>query len=634
MPPLLNVNGRPTFILGVNYWSRAGGPRMWERFDERVVKEELAQMRRIGLNVLRGFAFIPSFMPRPPAVEGAALALLDRFLALAEESEVGVIPSVLVGHMSGENYDFPGQRGRCLYEDSELLEWQHALSRAVAATGSRHSSVIAYLASNEMPLWGGRAEPPVIAAWARGLRHAIRDEDRARPFSLGDGVMNLKGGQNGFDVKSLQGIIDFVGPHTYYADTDSLRQALNAEWCIRSLTHLGVPVLFEEFGCSSSQASEENQALYYREVMHSCLSTGAAGALGWCFSDLDLAFDPPYSHHAFELGFGITRADGSEKPVCNELRAFADLLGTVDAATFKAPECGAAIIVPSYFHTAYPFSWEDRERTRRSLLQAYALCVGAGIEAELVPEGSDLGSYRLVLIPSTQKLLATTWRDLLGHVRRGGIVYWSYFSGDYGFQQSAWCQLFAELTGLRHGLRYGCFDLPEATARLDGEAEASGLHLLFPTAPGEKPYPRSFLPVEPNSAKVLARDGRGSPALTSLVHRGGAFLFLNCPIEHYLAEEPEANAKYPAFELYAFLARQAKLEPKVASSEPFVQTRIVASPAGDLLWVMNHGWVPRTVRIESPGGDPIYGIGHPLDVGSSNIDLGPKQICIFRLQHT
>ena len=47
------------FLVGANYWSRAGGPRMWERFDETIVKAELAALKAAGLDCLRVFAFAP-----------------------------------------------------------------------------------------------------------------------------------------------------------------------------------------------------------------------------------------------------------------------------------------------------------------------------------------------------------------------------------------------------------------------------------------------------------------------------------------------------------------------------------------------------------------------------------------------
>ena len=82
MLPLLTIDGTPTFLLGVNYWSRGGGPRMWDRMDPARVRAELSQMRRIGLNTCRSFAFLPSFMPQPGALDEGALARLRQFSSL------------------------------------------------------------------------------------------------------------------------------------------------------------------------------------------------------------------------------------------------------------------------------------------------------------------------------------------------------------------------------------------------------------------------------------------------------------------------------------------------------------------------------------------------------------------------
>lgn len=618
--------GRPAFLLGVNYWSRYGGPRMWERFDSHVVRRELAQMRRIGLNTCRCFTFIPSFMPNPPALSSVALTRFRSFLDLCRAEGMYTIPSFLVGHMSGENYDFPGQGGRSPYTDHEILSWETKLIRSIANEAAGQPAIVAYLASNEMPLWGGPASPAVIAQWARTLRQALYRKDPDRPFGLGDAVMNLKGGQNGFEVQSLKDIVDFVGPHTYYADADALRQAYNAEFCLRSLTYLGLPILFEEFGCSGTQASEENQAHYFREVIHSCLSIGAAGALGWCFSDFDLDEEPPYTHHAFELYFGITRSDGSEKPVCDELRRISNLIDQLPFPELQHPRPQAAIIVPSYFNTTYPFSREDRDRMRRVLLQTYALCTSAGLETELVPEDVDLAPYRLVLCPATQKLKATTWRKLLLHARAGNTVYWSYFSGDYNFHQGAWCAHFSELTGCRHQLRYACFDLPADLAIIEG----SGLKLSTITQLGQ-PYPRAYLPIEPQGAEVLARDQDGRPALTRMTQGAGQVIFLNHPWEYYLAEQYHHYAMPQSVELYHFLANRAGLAPAIHCNQPVIQLRTVHTESGSFLWLINHDWKAVETNIVSPAGGPIYGTNMALAEGSTTLEIPTKGVYVYQL---
>ena len=626
VPPPLKVQGRPQFLLGVNYWSRAGGPLMWERFDEGVVRAELAQMRRIGLNTCRSFAFIPTFMPRPPALSTKAQERLKRFLDLCGDTGIWTIPTALVGHMSGENYGFPGQEGRCPYTDPEVRQWQQQMVRVVAGAGADHAAVIAYLASNEMPLWGGRSDADTVKDWAELLRRTLREHDADKPFSLGDGVMNLKGGDNGFNVQALRGVVDFVGPHTYYTDADPLRQALNAEFCLRSVSYLGLPVLFEEFGCSADQASDENQVLYYREVLHACLTSGASGALGWCFTDFDLVEDSPYRFQTFELGFGITRADGSEKPVCEELRTFSKLVEDIGYETMEPPEPHAAILVPRYFNHQYPFSWEDRDRMRRTLLQAYVLCAGAGLEAELVPEGTDLTPYPLVLAPSTQKLMSPTWEGLLQHARQGNTIYWSYFGGDYNFHQGPWAHLFTELTGCRHRLRYACYDLPEDETHISG----AGLALSTHTGGGE-PYPRAYLPLDPVEASVLARDSSGRPALVRKRHGAGQVFFLNHPWEYYLSQQANINEQDASYQLYDWLAQEAGVQRLVRCSEAAVQARVVNTPEAPLLWLINHAWRPMTTSVRSPGGVPIHGAAAPLDAGSCYVELQPKQVAVYRL---
>lgn len=628
--PKLLVGNTPSFLLGVNYWSRAGGPRMWERFDETAVDHELAQMQRIGLNACRSFNFLPSVMPRRGQCSETALGYLRRFLSSCERHGISAIPSFLVGHMSGENYDFVGQEGRCPYTDPQILHWQNEIVRQTATVCKTSPSVIAYLASNEMPLWGGKSTPVQIRTWAETLRATLHDVDASKPFSLGDGVMNLKGGQNGFDVETLRGIIDFVGPHTYYADHDPLRQALNAEFCIRNLTYLGVPVLFEEFGCSSNQASESNQRHYYREVIHSCLSAGATGALGWCFSDFSLDDDPPYTHHAFELSFGITATDGREKTVCDELRAIAALSrNALDFPTLEAPVARAAIVVPSYFNTQYPFAWEDRDRMRRTLLQSYVLTTLAGIEAELVPETHPLDGYELILVPSTQKLLTKTWRALATHAQRGATVYWSYFGGDYNFHQGMWCSNFSELTGCEHQLRYACFDDPEALLRLDGD----GFSIQVQTTNGSR-YGRAYLPICSRSSNVaiLAQNTHHQPAIVEHRLGKGRVLFSAYPLEFYLAEHPRNRDELSGVvALYELLAKRAEINSPIGCNTPFVQRRLARDAKGPLLWLINHDWNSHEVTIDSPQGAALYGTTKPLIDGNQRITMAEKQVFVFRL---
>lgn len=660
---MLRIAGDESFLLGWNYWSRAGGPRMWEadRFDAAVVEDEIRAMRDAGANVCRSFVFLPTFMPRPPAVDAGAVARFRTFLDLCARHGLATLPSLLVGHMSGENYGFPGQRGRSPYTDPEVLAWTLALVDGVVGAARGHAAIAGWVLSNEMPLWGGKGEVATIVAWAQAVCDRVRAADPGRPVSVGDGVMNAKGGQNGFDAPALSAIVDWIGPHTYYSDTDAMRQGLQTELLVRSVQGLGRPVVLEEFGCSSSQASERGQAAYFRESIHGVYTLGGAGAIGWCASDFALADDPPYRHHAFELGFGAFRADGSAKAVVDEVRAFARLVGPLApaATTFPAPR--AAIVVPSYFSVDYPFSWEDRGRMRACLVEAYALAQRAGIEVAVVEERA-IGerAYELYIVPSMQKLLEPTWHALAERVRAGAIAWVSYFHGDHSWHQGMWWHSFEEMTGLRHDLSYGVPEGPGPRVTV-GDAE-----LVVP--PTADPFSSAMLPCEAVSAEVVLRDDQGRIALTKNALGRGALWFCTLPLEALLARTPHVHREDRAWHLYARVARDAGLGaftdlPRATEHHPHVQAREVRSADRTLLWLINRSDRPATVRLRRPAqllfarpdlnlgeapapvrrpseqvaeptesgqGDLTgLGLGNLGEVGAGELALGPKGVAVL-----
>ena len=61
-----------SFVLGVNYWPRAKAMGWWADFDAGEVREELAMIRDLGIDVVRVFLLWESFQPSqnrlfPPA---------------------------------------------------------------------------------------------------------------------------------------------------------------------------------------------------------------------------------------------------------------------------------------------------------------------------------------------------------------------------------------------------------------------------------------------------------------------------------------------------------------------------------------------------------------------------------------
>ena len=155
----IELRGAPQVWLGVNFWSRVGGPRMWTAFDRDVVRRELQVLADHGLNVTRSFFFLPDFMPAPDTLDEACCDRYAQFLELSAESGLGTIPTFVVGHMSGENWDVAWRGGRDVYADGWLLAQQCWFAEQMAARFGGHPAVVGWLASNGVSLYGGGHGP-------------------------------------------------------------------------------------------------------------------------------------------------------------------------------------------------------------------------------------------------------------------------------------------------------------------------------------------------------------------------------------------------------------------------------------------------------------------------------------------
>ena len=74
-----------------------------------------------GLNVTRSFCFWPDFVPEPGRLDEDVLARFADFLDAHVGAGLTTIPTFIVGHMSGENWDPSWRDGRDLYRDVWLV---------------------------------------------------------------------------------------------------------------------------------------------------------------------------------------------------------------------------------------------------------------------------------------------------------------------------------------------------------------------------------------------------------------------------------------------------------------------------------------------------------------------------------
>ena len=631
--------GQPVNWLGANFWSRTGGPLMWRNYDPDTVRGELAVLREHGLGMTRSFFYWPDFMPQPDRIDEAMTARFADFLDRHAEAGMSTVPTFIVGHMSGENWDPLWREGRDLYADVWMVARQAWFAGEMVRRFSTHPAVSGWLVSNEMPIYGGANAPrEVITAWAQIIRDAVRAAGGTQPFSLGDGAWGTQaGGQHlGFSLADTARLCDFLGPHVYPVGDDEVRQHYTAAWECELAGTFGRPVVLEEFGVSSDFVSGANAARYYRQVLHNSLLAGATGWIGWCNSDYDdLAGQDPYRHHAFELHFGLTDNRGNPKPQLAEMKSFAQVLGAVDIGHCQRAAADTALVVSSYLDTSYPFTApDDPGYIYDTLRQAYVSARLADLPVALARESDGIGDDAvLYLVPSVKQLLAPTWPELERLAIGGATVYVSYSPGSAGWHRGPSYEGLNAMFGVEHQLRAGLVDPIEDdqvtfTIGRDFGTLSAGARLTFPAGGNE--HSRAYLPVRPVGAEVVAADGHGRPALL-LRHVGaGSLVLCTYPIEHMAAATPRVNPEATSA-VYDALAAHAGVRRLVTSDDPRIACDVLVHSSGTrFAWLVSQADEAVTVKPELAAG---LRLGN-LDGSAADADvrLAPFGVGVFRLE--
>ncbi|HET7388683.1 MAG TPA: cellulase family glycosylhydrolase [Nocardioidaceae bacterium] len=606
-----------------------------------MVRAELRVLAEHGLTMTRSFFYWPDFMPAPHRIDEQLTARFADFLDAHRESGLTTVPTFLVGHMSGENWD-PAWRGdRDLYSDVWLVARQAWFIRTMVERFHAHPAVSGWLVSNEMPIYGGSATEEAVTSWAELVTAAVRAGGGSQPVSLGDGTWGreVTGRDNGFSLRRTRDLVDFIGPHVYPMGDDVVRQHLRAALVCELAGVADRPVVLEEFGCSSDFASDENAAHYYRQVLHTSLLAGATGWIAWNNTDFDpLLAQDPYRHHPFELHFGLTDAKGVPKATLREMADFASVLQRIDLTRCRRLPRDAALVVPSYLEGAHPFTDPaDGPFVFDALEQAHVAAREADVPLSFVREADGLdgpaGGFRLYLVPSVKALTAPTWLRLEQLAGDGATVWVSYAAGATGTQRGPWWTRTTELFGVRNALSYGLNNpIEDEVLELRFLAPlgdiAAGEVLAFPVAGG--PHDRAFLPVEVVDGEVVAVDGHGRPAIVRKAHGPGAAVLCTYPLEHLGAARPHANPE-PTWRIYRALAVASRATGPVSVDEPDVLVDgMVRDDGTAFVWLVSESDDKRQVRPRVADGGGLRTLeGEPL---GAEITLPPYGVAVLRLE--
>jgi len=360
------------FVVGVNYWPRKKAIYWWKDFDKDEITQEFREIRQLNLSVVRIFLDWEEFQPRPNEISCDALKRLNEVLNIAERNDLKVLVTFFCGYMSGisilpewaldrsgkfyrhqtlSNGTLTSYPVRNMFEDKLMLEAQRLQVRTVASGLSRHPAIYAWDLSNEVENLCMPSSHEAAKEWLQTLVCEIKKVDSCHPVTCGFHTENLESEVIINRISDAAEVLDFLCMHGYPNYSQVISNPVHTDYvpfCSLLTQSLGKKaVLFEEFGIPTNLpgrgseyieikestsgatkaylASEKEAAAYYNRTLDNLHKVGALGALAWCFSDYDKSLwgKPPLDKCVHERFFGITRADGSVKPMGKTLGEFA-----------------------------------------------------------------------------------------------------------------------------------------------------------------------------------------------------------------------------------------------------------------------------------------------------------------------
>ncbi|MCK4296023.1 MAG: cellulase family glycosylhydrolase, partial [Candidatus Marinimicrobia bacterium] len=175
-------------MLGVNYWPSSSGLNMWSEWSPDEIAKDFNKMRELGMNVCRFFIFMPDFLKGPKEIDATMMKRLTQFLEISKESGIYTLPSFVVGHMSGEDWDVQWRKGRNFITDSDMIEAEKFYIKTIVQSIKTFYNIIGWILTNEISNYIKNQSPKQIAFWVNEIISLIKALDPKKPVCIGDGA--------------------------------------------------------------------------------------------------------------------------------------------------------------------------------------------------------------------------------------------------------------------------------------------------------------------------------------------------------------------------------------------------------------------------------------------------------------
>jgi beta-galactosidase len=466
--------------------------------------------------------------------------------------------------------------------------------------------------------------PPRLAAsftnpsqqldFARFSSDALRDQLRAERDVLRRITPDVPvttnfmivGETRNMDYASWAGDVDLVS-NDHYPDGARARPEIELAFSADLTRGVagGRPWLLMEHATSAVNWQPVNIAKPSGEMRLGSLAHVAHGADGTCFFQWRASRAGAEKYHSGMLPHAGTRS-----------KIWRDVVGLGRDLAALAEIAGSRVVS----EVALLFDWEawwaaeldshpsERLRYREIALNWYEALWQAGVPVDVVPPGTDLSGYRLVLAPTLHLTTDETNRRLADYVETGGHLLTTYFSGivdeNDHIRLGGYPGAFRDLLGLR---------VEEFFPLLPGDGAAVHTDVVGPSWTATDWT--ELLELGTATAVAHYADGplAGVPAITVNRYGAGQAWYVATRLD------PEAVAA-----LLARVRAEAGVAP-AADATPGLELVRRSGQGADFLFALNHSAVPAWLR--SGGTDLLTGTEHPSE---GWIEVPPKDLVVLR----
>lgn len=311
--------GLMKYRFGVNYTPSEYWWYCWSDFNEDSISRDLDVIASLSVDHIRIMLIWTFFQPDPSWVSPVHLKRLDRLLALAGQRNLDVCVSMLVGHLTNQNFKQGYEKGS-FFSNPDMLEAEKLYFTEVSKVCTRHSNFMGFDLGNELNCCWSAENSNEGDTWFRMMMDLC--ENHAPASVHVNGVDHQPWFHPAtFSPSVLAKRQKIIALHAWIKYTGALdrggalgKQSIHLAAAMAALARAYAgdpqkPVWIQEYGASEEWMKVEEIPVFCEKATLSAIKSGANWFTWWASHDIR----PKFKVSPLEYSLGLITVDNKIK---------------------------------------------------------------------------------------------------------------------------------------------------------------------------------------------------------------------------------------------------------------------------------------------------------------------------------